>query len=81
MDALLTCPLDLSANIRSIPVYTYTVAEYDSERPWVVVGPLRQMTVELDDSEDFLAWAARAWPRPRYQAVLVPGLPPWESTR
>lgn len=32
------------------------------------------MTVELNEGEDFLAWAAQAWPRPRYQAVLVPEL-------
>lgn len=59
--------------------YSYTVAEYDPDKPWLVLGPLRRMTVELDDGEDFLAWAGRTWPPPRYQAVLVPGLPPWEG--
>ena len=62
-----------------MPIYTYTVAEYDPHRPWLVVGPLRRMTVELPDGADFLAWAAQAWPQPRYQAVLVPELPRWES--
>lgn len=60
-----------------MPAYSYTVAEYDPERPWVVVGPLRRMTVELAEGEDFLAWAAETWPSPRYHAVLVPELPPW----
>ena len=60
-------------------IYTYTVAEYDRERPWLVVGPLRRLSVELPDGEDFLAWAAQAWPRPWYEAILVPELPPWEG--
>ena len=62
-----------------VPRYCYTVAEYDPGRPWVVVGPVRRMTVALDEDEDFLTWVARAWPRPRYEAVLVPELPPWQS--
>ena len=45
----------------------------------LVVGPLRRMTVELAEDEDFLTWVARTWPRPRYEAVLVPELPPWEG--
>ena len=63
----------------SMPEYRYTLAEYDPDKPWLVLGPLRHMTVELDDDVDFLAWAAKAWPRPRYQAVLVPDLPPWQG--
>lgn len=63
-----------------VPTYHYTVIEYDARRPWVILGPLRRMTVELDDGEDFTAWAAQAWPRPRYQADLEPEpLRPWES--
>jgi hypothetical protein len=52
-----------------MPEYRYTVAEYDPARPLVLVGALRQLTVEFDESEDFAAWAARAWPRPRHSAL------------
>jgi hypothetical protein len=62
-----------------VPKLRYTVAEYDPDRPWVVVGPLREMSVELDNREDFATWAARAWPRPRYEVALCPDLPPWEA--
>lgn len=54
-----------------------TLAEYDPDRPWVLVGALRRLSVELEDDEDFASWAALAWPRPRYQADLLPELPPW----
>jgi hypothetical protein len=60
-----------------VPEYRYTLAEYDPERPWVLVGPLRRLSVELDEGEDFLVWAARTWPRPRYQVDLLPELGPW----
>jgi hypothetical protein len=72
-------PLDPDANICSMPAYRYTVAEYDPRRPWVVLGPLRHFTVELEDGDDFAAWAAQAWPRPRYQVDLLPELGPWEG--
>jgi hypothetical protein len=63
-----------------VPKYGYTVTEYDARRPWVIVGPLRRMTVELDDGEDFATWAAQAWPRPRFQTDLErEPLPPWEG--
>lgn len=62
-----------------MPEYRYTVAEYDPARPWVLVGALRQLTVELDEGEDFAAWAARAWPRPRYQVHRLPELGPWQG--
>jgi hypothetical protein len=57
--------------------YRYTVAEYEPDRPWILVGCLRRLSVELSDGEDFAAWAAQAWPRPRYQVDLLPELPPW----
>jgi hypothetical protein len=63
----------------SMTAYRYTVAEYEPRRPWVVVGPLRELTVNLDDGEDFRAWAAQAWPRPRYQVDLLPELGPWQG--
>ncbi|MFZ1996500.1 MAG: hypothetical protein WAU75_20480 [Solirubrobacteraceae bacterium] len=63
----------------AVRTYPYTVTEYDARRPWLIVGPLRRMTVELEDGEDFATWAAKAWPRPRYQADREPEpLPPWE---
>lgn len=73
------CVLDHRANIRSLPEYRYTLAEYEPTRPWVLVGALRRLSVELDDDEDFVVWAARAWPRPRYQVDRLPDLPPWEG--
>jgi hypothetical protein len=55
----------------------YTVTEYDAQRPWVVLAQTRGLVVDLD-TEDFAAWAARAWPAPRYKADLEPGaLKPW----
>ena len=45
--------LDFDANIRSVPTYRYTVTEYDAHRPWLIVGPLRRMTVELEEGEEF----------------------------
>lgn len=71
--------LDPRANIRSMPEYRYTVAEYEPARPWVLIGALREHSVELDDGEEFAVWAARAWPRPRYQVDLLPELGPWEG--
>ena len=29
-------------NIRSVPAYSYTVAEHDPNRPWIVVGEIRR---------------------------------------
>ena len=70
--------LDPHANICSMPEYAYTVAEYEAARPWVLVGALRDR-VELDEGEDFTAWAARAWPRPRYEVALLTELGPWQG--
>ena len=36
-------------------------------------------SVELDEGEEFAAWAAQAWPRPRYQVDLLPELGPWQG--
>ena len=62
-----------------MPEYRYTVAEYEPTRPWVLVGAPRRLSVELDDGEDFAAWASQAWPRPRYQVDLLPALGPWQG--
>jgi hypothetical protein len=60
--------------------YRYTVAEYDPQRPWVLVGEIRQLAIQLDDQENFTVWAAQAWPPPRYKAELAPDeLRPWPS--
>ena len=40
---------------------------------------LRPGPVELDDGEEFAAWAAQAWPRPRYQVDLLPESGPWQG--
>jgi hypothetical protein len=68
------------ANICSMPEFRYARAEYDPHRPWLVVGEIRHLTVELEDDETFTAWAAREWPRPRFRVTLEPGaLAPWQS--
>jgi hypothetical protein len=64
-----------------VPEYRYTVTEYGVRKPWLIVTPLRRLTVELDNGEDFRAWASQAWPRPRFQADLEAELlPPWEGS-
>jgi hypothetical protein len=52
--------------------YRYTVAEHDPERPWIVVGEIRCLAVELEDDENFYGWAAARWPRSRYEVQLDP---------
>jgi hypothetical protein len=60
--------------------HRYTLIEYDSQRPWVVVGEIRRLSVELEDGQDFNLWAAQEWPAPRFRAKLQPGeLAPWEG--
>jgi hypothetical protein len=56
--------------------YAYTVAEHDLERPWLVLGEIRQLTVELPDGESFHDWASKEWPAPRFQVELAP----WQLT-
>jgi hypothetical protein len=60
--------------------FRYTVAEYDPQQPWLLVGEIRRLTVQLQDAETFTAWAARRWPTPRYKAELEPeALRPWQD--
>jgi hypothetical protein len=56
--------------------YRYSVVEHDPGRPWVVVGDVQHLTVELPDVADFPAWAAEHWPRERFTATLEPGQEP-----
>ena len=56
----------------SVPTYSYTVAEHDPVKPWLVLGPLRRMTVDLDPDENFFEWAELAWPRVHYTVTLDP---------
>jgi hypothetical protein len=53
--------------------YTYSLVEDDADRPWIVVGDIQHLTVELDDDANFFDWAARKWPKPRFEAPLMPG--------
>ena len=63
-----------------MPDYRFTITEYDGDQPWLIVGPLRRETVELEDGEDFATWAAQAWPRPTFQVQLEPEpLGPWQG--
>jgi hypothetical protein len=60
--------------------FHYILAEYDPQRPWLMVGEIRHLTVELEGGESFTAWAAREWPGPRFTVTLEPGaLAPWQS--
>lgn len=59
-----------------VPTYAYTVAEHDPDRPWIVVGEIRHLTVELEPGISFYEWASREWPRPRYEVVPDP----WQAS-
>jgi hypothetical protein len=64
-----------------VSAYRYTVAEYDPQRPWLLVGEIRHLTVELDDEHSFTSWAARRWPASRFKAELDAGrLGPWQRS-
>jgi hypothetical protein len=52
--------------------WAYTIVEHDPEQPWIVVGEIRRLTVELEDGASFHDWAAKEWPHPRYQVELDP---------
>jgi hypothetical protein len=53
-----------------VRIYRYTIAEHDGERPWIVIGEIQHLTVELEDSRSFYEWAAREWPGPRFDVQL-----------
>jgi hypothetical protein len=57
----------------SVPELHYTVHEHDRAKPWLVVGEIRHLTVELDEASEFATWAAESWPHDRYTAELDPG--------
>jgi hypothetical protein len=64
-----------------VPEYRYTVAEYDLQRPWLLVGEIRHLAVELEDVHSFRSWAAQKWPAPRFRAELDAGqLGPWQRS-
>jgi hypothetical protein len=49
--------------------YSYTLTEYNVDEPWLIASTARD-SVELDDGEDFYAWAHEHWPSPRYGVRL-----------
>jgi hypothetical protein len=55
-----------------VRTYRYTVAEHDPDRPWIIVGEIRSLTVDLQAGQNFYDWAAREWPRPRFEVQLDP---------
>jgi hypothetical protein len=62
-----------------VPELRYSVTECDPQRPWVMVTRTRGLVVDID-ADDFPAWAASAWPAPRYKTELEPGaLRPWQE--
>jgi hypothetical protein len=55
-----------------MPLYRYSIVEYDPDRPWIVVGQHSGLEVELPDIVAFTDWAAERWPSPGYMAELMP---------
>lgn len=55
-----------------MPTYSYTVAEHDPDAPWIVVGEIHHLSVELEAGASFYEWAAREWPSPRYAVTVDP---------
>jgi len=51
--------------------YGYTLSEYATDRPWVVLSS-EHRTVVLADDANVLQWAAEHWPRPRWSVQLDP---------
>jgi hypothetical protein len=51
--------------------YSFTVTEHDAEKPWIVLSTGRH-SVQLEDGEEFFAWAAEQWPRERFTVQLDP---------
>jgi hypothetical protein len=41
-----------------MPTYSYSVAEHDPDRPWIIVGEIRHLSVELEAGVSFYEWAA-----------------------
>jgi len=56
-----------------VPLYSFTVREYDRDKPWLIVSTRSGLSVELERATDFDDWAAIAWPSARYHAELEPG--------
>jgi hypothetical protein len=52
--------------------YRFQVSEYDTARPWIVVGAIQHHTVSLEDEVNFYGWSSQRWPRPRYKVELLP---------
>jgi hypothetical protein len=59
-----------------VRAYRYIVVEHDAERPWIIVGEIQHLTIDLADSQSFYEWAARKWPGPRFDVQLDP----WQLT-
>jgi hypothetical protein len=63
-----------------VPQFRHVLRECDPDRPWVIVGDIQYLVVELEDRSAFRAWAAERWPAPRYVAELEPeSLGPWKG--
>jgi hypothetical protein len=55
-----------------VRVYNFTVTEYRADQPWVVIGSGRHR-VELEDGQNFFAWADERWPKHRFKITVDPG--------
>ena len=49
--------------------FSFTLAEHDPDRPWIVLGREHQ-TVKLDAGVSFFESAREQWPEPRWTVEL-----------
>lgn len=52
--------------------WTYTLTEYEPDKPWLIISVRRGMTVELEDRADFFEWSHQQWTTDRYSVELDP---------
>ena len=60
-----------------MPIFNFTVTEYEPGKPWLIVSTGRQ-SVELAGDADFHAWARAQWASERFRIELDrPPLTAW----
>lgn len=50
-------------------IYSYILRTYDPAQPWVLLSTSRE-SVELDDGQDFTAWANERYPSETHRVEL-----------
>jgi hypothetical protein len=59
-----------------MPVFSFTLTEYQPDKPWLIVSIGRD-SVELEDGENFYDWAQEHYPNSRYRVELDRGRFRW----